>query len=373
MLRMGLPLSTPTAKLRIIDFVVPFLGAYQPLWRGTWAGSRLRHVLIVIDHPPTCRPTIPLKVFRTVHAGPTYLWPIALAHTLGNGTDTGHVWFQINGLLRLLVVAAVVVWRLRSTHQILRRMIQTPRLLAAPDRAWPEHLDYFGALPDTTRELIARSSTPPGSPDAAAPAPTGRKMAAVAEQVRGGRQRRRRRTAQPQGRHLLRQAPATWCSTGLDAAAAASAPTPSTSTSHPDAATAVADALAERRAAGLDAHRVTVVQAPDRFVAGESPPPSGTSRGGPARRPTAPSSPRCRACATAPPWSTTSDAPNIALIAHYRNQYGSARPGRTDPGTMLVTLSGALAHGVVEIPTGLPLTGLISGPAPTPTLAAVRP
>lgn len=112
MLHMGLLFLDPYAKLRIIDFVVPFLGAYRPLWQGL--GTVAFDLLIIVIITSLLRDRLPLKVFRTVHWATYLLWPIALAHALGNGTDTGHVWFQAFAGCCALLVAAVIVWRLRS-------------------------------------------------------------------------------------------------------------------------------------------------------------------------------------------------------------------------------------------------------------------
>ncbi len=239
-------------------------------------------------------------------------------------------------------------------------MIQTPRLLAAPGPGLAEHLDYFGALPDTTRELIALVDASGLAGRGGAGFPTGRKMAAVTGTktvvVGNGAE------GEPLSRKdatLLRQAPHLVLD-GLDAAAAAIGADTVYLYIHPDAATAVADALAERRAAGLDAHRVTVVQAPDRFVAGEESAAIRHIEGGPAL-PTdrtvvsAVSGVRGRPTLV----NNVETLANIALIARYGAEWFRSAGDPDEPGTMLVTLSGALAHGVVEIPTGLPLTGLI--------------
>ena len=112
MLHMGLLLLDPYAKLRIIDFVVPFLGAYRPLWQGL--GTVAFDLLIVVIITSLLRDRLGLRVFRVVHWATYLLWPISLAHALGNGTDTGRVWFQAFAGGCALVVAVVVVWRLRS-------------------------------------------------------------------------------------------------------------------------------------------------------------------------------------------------------------------------------------------------------------------
>lgn len=239
-------------------------------------------------------------------------------------------------------------------------MIQTPRLLAAPGSGLAEHLDCFGALPVITRELVSVVDASGLAGRGGAGFPTGRKMAAVTGTktvvVGNGAE------GEPLSRKdatLLRQAPHLVLD-GLDAAAAAIDADKVYLYIHPDTATAVADALAERQAAGLDTRRVTVVQAPDRFVAGEE---SATIRhieGGPAL-PTdrtvvsAVSGVRGRPTLV----NNVETLANIALIARYGADWFRSVGDPHEPGTMLVTLSGALEHAVVEIPTGLPLTDLI--------------
>lgn len=112
LLHMGLLYLDPYAKLRIIDFVVPFLGAYRPLWQGL--GTVAFDLLIVVVITSLLRDRLGLRLFRAVHWTTYLLWPIAMAHALGNGTDAGHVWFQAFAGCCALMVAAVVVWRLRA-------------------------------------------------------------------------------------------------------------------------------------------------------------------------------------------------------------------------------------------------------------------
>lgn len=112
LLHMGLLFLDPYAKLRIIDFVVPFLGAYRPIWQGL--GTVAFDLLIIVVLSSLLRDRLGLRVFRAVHWTTYLLWPVALAHALGNGTDTGRVWFQAFAACCAVVVAAVVVWRLRA-------------------------------------------------------------------------------------------------------------------------------------------------------------------------------------------------------------------------------------------------------------------
>lgn len=239
-------------------------------------------------------------------------------------------------------------------------MIQTRRLLGAAGPSLAEHLDHFGALPSTTRELVSAVDASGLAGRGGAGFPTGRKMGAVSGKktvvVGNGAE------GEPLSRKdatLLRHAPHLVLD-GLDAAASAIGADTAYLYVHPDAATAVTEALAERRAAGLDVRQVTVVQAPDRFVAGEESAAIRHIEGGPAL-PTdrtavsAVSGVRGRPTLV----NNVETLANIALIARYGADWFRSVGDPHEPGTMLVTLSGALQHAVVEIPTGVPLTALL--------------
>jgi sulfoxide reductase heme-binding subunit YedZ len=55
-----------------------------------------------------------LRTFRAVHWATYVLWPIALAHALGNGTDSGRPWFLALAGCCTLSVGAAIAWRLRA-------------------------------------------------------------------------------------------------------------------------------------------------------------------------------------------------------------------------------------------------------------------
>ena len=111
-LHMTLLFLDPYAQLRFVDFVVPFLGAYRPLWQGL--GTLAVDLLAVVVLTSLLRHRVGLRAFRAVHWMTYALWPIALAHALGNGTDAYRMWFLAFAGCCALVVAAALVWRLRS-------------------------------------------------------------------------------------------------------------------------------------------------------------------------------------------------------------------------------------------------------------------
>ncbi len=113
-LHMVLLFLDPYAQLRIIDSVVPFLGAYRPLWQGL--GTLAFDILVVVIVTSLLHNRIGTSIFRVVHWVTYALWPVALAHALGNGSDVGHTWFLAFGGCCALTVAATLVWRLRADY-----------------------------------------------------------------------------------------------------------------------------------------------------------------------------------------------------------------------------------------------------------------
>lgn len=111
-LHMGLLFLDPYAKLRLIDFAVPFLGSFRPVWQGL--GTVAFDLLVVVVITSLLRRRLGLRVFRAIHWSTYLLWPIALAHSLGNGTDAHRIWFLAFAGVCTLTVAASVIWRLRA-------------------------------------------------------------------------------------------------------------------------------------------------------------------------------------------------------------------------------------------------------------------
>jgi sulfoxide reductase heme-binding subunit YedZ len=104
-------LADPHAQLRLVDFVVPFLGAYRPFWLGL--GTLAVDLLAAIVATSLLRHRLGPRSFRLVHWATYGLWPIALIHGLGNGTDSGQPWLLAVAALCTCTVTGGVAWRLR--------------------------------------------------------------------------------------------------------------------------------------------------------------------------------------------------------------------------------------------------------------------
>jgi predicted ferric reductase len=117
-------LFDPYAQLRLVDLVVPFAGSYRPLWLGL--GTLAVDLLAVITVVSLLRERVGPRVFRAVHWATYALWPVALVHSLGTGTDAGTLWFRALAATCVAAVAAAVTWRLSKGYAE-RGQVRVPR------------------------------------------------------------------------------------------------------------------------------------------------------------------------------------------------------------------------------------------------------
>jgi sulfoxide reductase heme-binding subunit YedZ len=117
----------PYAQLQLVDFVVPFLGSYRPLWLGL--GTVAIDLLVVVTVVSLLRGRVGPRVFRAVHWLTYAFWPIALLHGLGTGTDAGSLWMDAVAVVCVSAVAAAVTWRLLPSYAE-RGRARTARVVA---------------------------------------------------------------------------------------------------------------------------------------------------------------------------------------------------------------------------------------------------
>ncbi|HXF03474.1 MAG TPA: ferric reductase-like transmembrane domain-containing protein [Arthrobacter sp.] len=111
-LHVGSLLLDPLAQLRAADVVVPFMGSFKPFWQGL--GTLALDLAAAIAVTSLLRRRLGPRVFRTVHWATYALWPVAMAHAIGNGTDGTSTWFLGLALAASGAVAAAVLWRLSA-------------------------------------------------------------------------------------------------------------------------------------------------------------------------------------------------------------------------------------------------------------------
>ena len=238
-----------------------------------------------------------------------------------------------------------------------------PRLPAAAGPGLAENRQCFGELPEIVGpELISKLEGAGLSGRGGAGFPTPRKLAAIrgtkpvviGNGAEGEPLSHKDATLLSRAPHLVLD--------GLQAAADAVNAHKVYLYLHQNAVLAAEKALDERRAAGIDQHAVTLITAPDTFVAGEESAAIRHVEGGPAL-------PRDRTVVSAVSGvhgrptlvNNVETLAHIGLIARFGADWFRSVGDAVDPGSMLVSLSGAVADpGVIEVPTGVLLTDLLA-------------
>lgn len=103
-------LLDPYAQLRLLDLVLPFQGQYRPLYLGL--GTLAVDLVLAVVATSLLRHRLGPRTFRLVHWAVYAMWPIALLHGLGIGTDAPTTWFTAVAAACAGVVAAVALWRM---------------------------------------------------------------------------------------------------------------------------------------------------------------------------------------------------------------------------------------------------------------------
>ncbi len=239
----------------------------------------------------------------------------------------------------------------------------TARLFAARGPSLAEHRKKFGALSERDGATLGRlldasglrgrggAGFPTGRKIASA---TGRKAVVIGNGAEGEPLSRKDAELLSRAPHLVLD--------GLAAVAAAVSADRVVIYVPRHVVSAVETALHERRSARVDSRRVTVVEAPKGFVAGEESAVVSRVEGGPALPrdrtvPTSVSGVRGRPTLV----NNAETLAQVALITRYGARWFRSVGDPSEPGTMLVTLTGGPnPSSVVEVPTGTPLSELVA-------------
>jgi predicted ferric reductase len=131
------------APISLVNAVIPFTGAYRPLWLGL--GAAAFDLLLAVTITSLVRRRIGLGIWRGVHWLAYLAWPVAVLHGFGTGSDVNKTWLLVvNAICIVAVLGAVVV----------RVMI-----------GWPENLRLrLGALGLATVFALGLGVWLPGGP-----------------------------------------------------------------------------------------------------------------------------------------------------------------------------------------------------------------
>lgn len=93
-----------------LDVVLPFAAGYRPVWIGL--GTLAIDLLVVLVVTSLLRTRLGHGTWRAVHWTAYALWPLAVVHALGSGSDLHGQTVQRIGLACLALVVCATAWRL---------------------------------------------------------------------------------------------------------------------------------------------------------------------------------------------------------------------------------------------------------------------
>lgn len=97
------------------SIVVPFTAGYRPLWTGL--GTVAVDVVLAVAISSALRQRISARAWRAIHWSAYASWPVAMAHSLGEGTDATTSWMVLVAGSCALAVAGAISWRVRDARR----------------------------------------------------------------------------------------------------------------------------------------------------------------------------------------------------------------------------------------------------------------
>lgn len=115
-------------KPGIIGITIPFTLEYRPVWTGL--GILAGYLALILGPTFYLRRRIGARRWRQIHRATVVVFVLAVAHSLGSGTDGTSLWFRAMAIASSAVVLALVA--VRYGRKSPRRPSPTPRLTPAP-------------------------------------------------------------------------------------------------------------------------------------------------------------------------------------------------------------------------------------------------
>ncbi len=102
-------LFDPYAQLKLIDLVLPLRSSYRPAFVGL--GALALDLVIAIVATSLIRDRLGRRAWRAVHLAAYGLWPVALLHGIGSGTDSTTAWMLSTDIACVALVLGALVTR----------------------------------------------------------------------------------------------------------------------------------------------------------------------------------------------------------------------------------------------------------------------
>lgn len=92
------------------SIVVPFISPYQSLWTGL--GTVAVDLMAAVAISSALRQRISAGSWRAIHWLAYLSWPVAMAHSLGEGTDAPKLWLDALAGVCAAAVVGALAWRI---------------------------------------------------------------------------------------------------------------------------------------------------------------------------------------------------------------------------------------------------------------------
>ena len=104
----------PYAGLRLVNAVAPFTSSYRPFWVGL--GAVALDLIAAVIVTSLVRARLGLRSWRAVHWAVYAIWPIAVVHALGTGSDVRSGLLLVVGSASFAVAIAAVAGRVLAAN-----------------------------------------------------------------------------------------------------------------------------------------------------------------------------------------------------------------------------------------------------------------
>jgi sulfoxide reductase heme-binding subunit YedZ len=117
-------------KPGITGITIPFTLEYRPLWTGM--GILAGYLALILGPTFYWRRKIGAKRWRQIHRATVVVFALAVAHSLGSGTDGASTWFRVMvlgsvAIVLFLVALRYVPRRTKATQRVARPPADTSR------------------------------------------------------------------------------------------------------------------------------------------------------------------------------------------------------------------------------------------------------
>ena len=97
------------------SILVPFASPYRPLWTGL--GTVAVDLMMAVAISSALRQRISARTWRGIHWLAYGSWPVAMAHSLGEGTDATKLWMDALAAACALAVVGALAWRIADARR----------------------------------------------------------------------------------------------------------------------------------------------------------------------------------------------------------------------------------------------------------------